>query len=69
MSVRKEEGRQSVLPETVGSSHLSSAPLDDGNSWTHLLMQLLRKCFEIWHVLVLEGRKVSEMEGSEVQTM
>jgi hypothetical protein len=65
--MRKEERRQSVLPETVGSSHLSSAPLDE-NSWTHLLMQLLRKSFEIWHALVLEGRKVSEMERSEVQT-
>lgn len=44
------------------------APLEDGNSWTHLLTELLRKYFEIWHVLVLEGRKVSEMKGFEVQT-
>lgn len=66
--MREEEGRQSVLSETVGSSHFSPAPLEDGNSWTHLLMQLLRKCFEIWHVLVLEGKEVSKMEGFEVQT-
>lgn len=64
--MRKEQGRQSVLSGTVGSSHVSPAPLEDDNSWTHLLMQLLRKCFEIWHVVVVERREVSEMEGFEV---
>lgn len=66
--MREEEGKQSVLSGTVGFSHFSPAPLEDENSWTHLLTQPLRKRFEIWLVMVLEGKKVSEMEGFEVET-
>lgn len=66
--MREGKEKQSVLSGTVGFSHSSPAPLEDENSWIHLLTQPLRKRFEIWHVMVLEGKEASEMEGFEVET-